>query len=238
MFCKTIRLFFFQIENLKRVTKRTKTPWPTKDAMDQIYDKKLWGGTEFDFYSGSGSHDINIVAPYVKTVITFLETHHNNLTVCDLGCGDFNIGKQLTKHTKKYIAIDIVESLIDRNKKLYQAENLEFHCLDISKDELPVADCIILRQVLQHLSNAEIMSTVKKLRNYKYIILTEHLPIGDFTPNKDIISGQGIRLKQHSGVNLLEAPFNFKVKNETVLGEYILENNALGQITTKIHTTY
>lgn len=219
------------------MAKRTKTPWPTKDAMDQIYDKKLWGGTEFDFYSGSGSHDINIVEPYVKAVISFLESQNNDLTVCDLGCGDFNIGKQLTKHTKQYIAADIVKSLIDRNKKLYQAENLEFYCLDIAKDKLPVANCIILRQVLQHISNAEILNAVKKLNNYKYLILTEHLPIGNFIPNKDIISGQGIRIKQNSGVNLLKPPFNFKIKNETVLSEHILESGK-GRIVTMLYEIF
>ena len=205
--------------------------------MHQIYELNLWGGTAFDFYSGSGSHDNEIVNPYLESIISFLEKHNRPLIVCDLGCGDFNIGKQLTKYSKKYIAIDIVKTLIDRNKKLYQADNLEFYCLDIAKDELPVADCIILRQVLQHLSNVEILSTVKKLSNYKYIILTEHLPIGDFTPNKDIISGQGIRLKQHSGVNLLRAPFNLEIKKEIVLNEYVVEHSK-GRIVTVLYEVF
>ena len=216
------------------MTKRIKKPWPTKDAMHQIYELNLWGGTEFDFYSGSGSHDPDIINPYLDVLTAFLESNNRALTVCDLGCGDFNIGKELTQFTKKYIAIDIVENLIERNKQLHQADNLEFHCLDIAKDELPTGDCIILRQVLQHLSNAEIERVVEKLANYKHIILTEHLPLGDFIPNKDIISGQGIRLKQNSGVNLLEAPFNLEVKTETILGEYILEHHK-GRIVTKLY---
>ncbi|GAL61011.1 class I SAM-dependent methyltransferase [Algibacter lectus] len=215
------------------MTKKAKKPWPTKDAMNQIYELNLWGGSEFDFYSGSGSHNPDIVNPYLDVLTAFLESHNKNLTVCDLGCGDFNIGKQLTQFTKKYIAIDIVENLIERNKQIHQANNLEFHCLDIAKDELPMSDCIIVRQVLQHLSNAEIKNVVEKLTNYKYIILTEHLPLGDFKPNKDIISGQGIRLKQNSGVNLLEAPFNLKIKTETILGEYNLEQHK-GRIVTKL----
>nr|WP_262922226.1 class I SAM-dependent methyltransferase [Algibacter sp. L4_22] len=202
--------------------------------MHQIYELNLWGGTEFDFYSGSGSHDPDIINPYLDVLTAFLESNNRALTVCDLGCGDFNIGKELTQFTKKYIAIDIVENLIERNKQLHQADNLEFHCLDIAKDKLPTGDCIILRQVLQHLSNAEIERVVEKLANYKYIILTEHLPLGNFTPNKDIISGQGIRLKQNSGVNLLEAPFNLEVKTETILGEYILEHHK-GRIVTKLY---
>jgi hypothetical protein len=89
--------------------------------------------------------------------------------------------------------------------------------LDIAAEELPSGDCAILRQVLQHLSNAEIKSVVEKLYRYKYVILTEHLPEKDFEANKDIISGQGIRLKKKSGVNITAAPFNFQVREEKQL---------------------
>lgn len=219
------------------MTKKVKIPWPTKDAMNQIYELKLWGGNEFDFYSGLGSHDTKIINPYLESIISFFNAHHSSLVVCDLGCGDFNIGKRLSKYTKKYIALDIVEKLIARNKKMFKADNLEFYCLDIAKDELPSADCIILRQVLQHLSNAEIQNLIKKLTVYKYIILTEHLPSGSFIPNKDIISGQGIRLKQNSGVNILEAPFNIKMKEVKILNEHILENGK-GQIVTTFYQVF
>ncbi|MFD0837458.1 class I SAM-dependent methyltransferase [Mariniflexile aquimaris] len=205
--------------------------------MNQIYELKLWGGKDFDFYSGFGSHNPEITQPYLEVIITFLESHNPALVVCDLGCGDFNIGKHLTRYTKKYYAIDIVENLVARNKNIFKEAHLEFHCLDIAKDQLPPADCILLRQVLQHISNSEIQQVVKKLHAYKYIILTEHLPWGNFTPNKDIISGQGIRLKQHSGVNLLEAPFNLKIKEATILNEHVLEQNK-GCIVTTLYTIF
>src|SRR5690606_4832800 len=95
--------------------------------------------------------------------------------------------------------------------------NLEFQVLDIAKEELPSGDCAIIGQVLQHSSNAEIKSVVEKLYNFKYVILSEHLPEGDFEPNKDIISGQGIRLKKQSGVDITAPPFNFKFREEKQL---------------------
>ncbi|WP_034042957.1 class I SAM-dependent methyltransferase [Wocania ichthyoenteri] len=219
------------------MTKKSKKPWPTKDVMCQIYEMHLWGGNHHDFYSGNGSHNPEIINPYLKTLITFLKSHNTPLVVCDLGCGDFNIGKHLTKYAKKYIAIDIVENLINRNKETFKEGNLEFLCLDIIKDEFPAAECIILRQVLQHLSNTEIQKVIKKLDAYKYIILTEHIPLGNFTPNKDIISGQGIRLKQNSGVNILELPFNLKVIDEKQLGEHILDDNK-GRIVTTLFEVF
>jgi hypothetical protein len=208
---------------MKEVSKKTKNSWPTKAAMEQVYELKLWGGNNSNFYSGSGSHETEIVKPYITAVTSFLRSFKTPISVCDLGCGDFNVGKELVVYTKKYVAIDIVAPLIAFNKEKFKESNLEFHCLDIAVADLPLGDCAIVRQVLQHLSNAEVQAIVNKLVNFKYLILTEHLPKGDFIPNKDIISGQGIRLKKKSGINLLVPPFNLKVKEEKQLIAYNLE---------------
>lgn len=214
--------------------KTPKKPWPTKAVMEQIYKKHLWGGNDFDFYSGEGSHDPKIINAYLEAITHFLKSHETPLVVCDLGCGDFNIGKQLTKYTKKYLAVDIVEILVERNKTLFKEDNLEFLCLDITKDELPKADCVILRQVLQHLSNVEIQKITKKLMDYKYAILTEHIPLDVFTPNLDMITGQGNRTKKNSGVDILQVPFNLKIKDRICLDVHIMENNK-GQIVTYLY---
>jgi len=197
--------------------KNPKKPWSTKDAMVQVYENNLWGGNSSGFYSGLGSHYPEVVQTYVKVISNFLENLETPPVICDLGCGDFNIGKKLVKYSKAYHAIDIVPDLIAHNKKTFQFNNLAFYTLNIAEDDLPTGDCAILRQVLQHLSNVEIQNIVEKLYRFKYVIITEHLPDNEFEPNKDIISGQGIRLKKQSGVNLLASPFNFKVKEEKQL---------------------
>lgn len=215
--------------------KKTKTPWPTKAVMNQIYAQHLWGGKDVDFYSGEGSHLDDIIEPYLSEVIAFLNAHGNKLTVSDLGCGDFNIGKHLMPFTSKYIAMDIADQLIERNKSLFNETHLEFRCLDISKDNLPKTEVAILRQVLQHLSNAEIKRIVSKLQYYNYICLTEHLPSGSFTPNMDIIAGQGTRLKYNSGVDLLANPFNLKIKDQKVLSKIALAHHK-GDIVTTLYS--
>jgi len=230
-FLKTLAVMMKEKENK---SKSIKKPWPTKEAMEQVYEMKLWGGSSSDFYSGIGSHLPEVVNPYIEVVISFLDSFQNELTLCDLGCGDFNVGKELVNYTRKYHAVDIVTSLIERNREKYREDHLEFHCLDIAIDELPSGDCALLRQVLQHLSNTEIQRIVSKLTDFEYIIVTEHLPEGDFIPNKDIISGQGIRLKKNSGVNLTAGPFNLKVKEETQLLSVIL-NGQKGTIVTTLY---
>lgn len=198
-------------------TNKMKKPWPTKDAMEQVYVNKLWGNTQAEFYSGYGSHDPNIVDPYITILRSFLTSLESPLVVCDLGCGDFNVGKELVKYAARYVAVDIVPALITHNEEKHKEENLEFHCLDIATDKLPPGDCAIVRQVLQHLSNDEVQCVLGKLMAFKHIILTEHLPQGDFEPNKDIISGQGTRLKKRSGLNVLAPPFNLKIKEQKQL---------------------
>ena len=215
--------------------KKKKQPWPTKEVMEQVYSMKLWGDNNSGFYSGEGSHKPEIINPYLKVVIEFLSTFKKPIKICDLGCGDFNVGKELVKYSKKYFAIDIVKDLIDYNKNNFKANNLEFYCLDITKDNLPYADCAIVRQVLQHLSNKDVQSVLSNLKNFKYVIITEHIPNGSFIPNKDIISGQGIRLKKQSGLEILKAPFNFKIKEEKQLLSINLNQNK-GVLVTNLYT--
>jgi len=213
------------MKNREDGSKKKRNPWPIKEVMEQVYAMKLWGGHTVDFYSGAGSHDSELVTPYINVLISFLTSFKSPITVCDLGCGDFNIGKELVKYTKKYISVDIVSDLIERNRKKFKEDNLEFHCLDVVADDLPEGDCALVRQVLQHLSNSEVQRIVDKLTDFKYVILTEHLPDGDFISNKDIITGQGTRLKKQSGIRLSCPPFNFKVKRERQLLSILVPGN-------------
>ncbi len=207
----------------------------TQEVMGTIYKKKAWGGRKHDFYSGLGSHLSKIVDPYVKKMLQFLGAFDPKLTICDLGCGDFNVGNRLVDYSAKYIGVDIVPELIARNKERFKDPKLEFRCLNIVTEDLPMADCILVRQVLQHLSNDEIVLVVDKLKKYKYLIVTEHLPKGDFIPNLNKRTGANIRLSENSGVVLTASPFNFKpMKQREMLQVHIKK----GQIVTTLYQNF
>ena len=57
-----------------------------------------------------------------------------------------------------YNGVDIVDELIEHNRKTFRHPNIRFHCMDAAKDnvDLPFGELLIIRQVLQHLSNADI----------------------------------------------------------------------------------
>lgn len=185
--------------------------------MRDIYLNKKWGGKKHDFYSGFGSHSRKVVKPYVKAIRRFFDSHQNKFVVCDIGCGDFNVGSQLVNSTSAYKAVDVVDELIVRNRNLYKNEKLTFDCVDIIKDKLPEGDCVLIRQVLQHLSNDDIEKVLPKLQKFKYAVVTEHLPKKEFTANMDKSTGASIRLSRGSGVVLHKPPFNLKAKKNTEL---------------------
>ena len=209
---------------------------PVEEIFSAIYRERKWGtNSDSDFSSGSGSHIPSVVSPYVSAVQGFLESLPCPPSVVDLGCGDFNVGKQLHPYCGRYVACDVVPALIRRNKDKFGDMQVDFRRIDIIEDDLPEGDIVFLRQVLQHLSNAQILRVVHKLYRYKFLVLTEHVPTNpDFPPNCDKATGSGIRLSQGSGVVLTEPPFLLSARSESVI---CTTNQSLAQYPGLIKTT-
>jgi hypothetical protein len=132
----------------------------------------------------------------------------------DLGCGDFHIGAQVRGAFGGYTACDVVPGLIAQNRLRHAALGVDFRCIDITTDDLPHAEVVMVRQVLQHLSNRDIAGFVSRIAGTcRWLVVTEHWPIEDrFVPNAIKPAGSDIRLAQNSGVVLAEPPFNLPVE--------------------------
>ena len=167
------------------------------------------GGALGEFCSGEGSSNNRIVNSYVAAVEEAIgASGMKDKTIVDLGCGDFTVGRRLLHLAKNYIGVDIVRPLIERNHVLYGAHTVSFQTLDIIKDELPPGDICFLRQVLQHLSNEQIITILKKLDLYNLVFITEHYPSQVVTrPNVDKVHGGDTRLENGSAVFLEQPPF-------------------------------
>jgi len=209
---------------------------PAVDVFTAIYKEAKWGAdARGDFYSGSGSHDPEIVRPYVDAVRGFLQALPSPPSLADLGCGDFNVGRQLRRYCGKYTACDVVPGLISRNQAQFRDADVDFRCLDITEDEPPEADVALLRQVLQHLSNAQILKVVPGLNRYKFLVLSEHLPAEPgFRPNLEKPAGAMVRLFLRSGVILTEPPFHLKVKSAKMI---CADAQAIGHCAGVVRTT-
>jgi len=203
------------------------SPKSNKDIFTEVYAQGLWGKSDDAgeaFFSGEGSHDPALLNAYVQVVATFLGLFGSKLDAVDLGCGDFHVGSKLRPLCQKYVACDVVAELIERNRRTYQDLDVDFRVVDAVQDELPEGDVIFIRQVLQHLSNAQIENIVQRLPGrYRAVVVSEHLPWHDFTANLDKPTGSTIRVGHPdgaSGVVLTEPPFNLSVRQDIRLLEF------------------
>jgi len=189
-----------------------KTKMDTKSIFERIYENKVWGESNGSrFYSGSGS-DEAYSSSYIQIVKEFINRNRIE-SVVDLGCGDFRIGSKICETGVSYIGIDIVSSLIAHHNEQYSSDKVKFIGLDIVKEKLPNGELCLIRQVLQHLSNGQIKKVVKKIKKYKFAIVTEHLPIDENSvPNLDKEPNGDIRLGMNSGVYLDRAPYNLRLE--------------------------
>jgi len=217
---RTIRRFEAIIFGMEREYKDKSN----SEIFDKIYSQGVWGKTEDGIYtSGSGSHSAKVIGPYIDVVKNFISDIRPKVIV-DIGCGDFNVGKNFAEDAEKYVAFDVSSVILQRNKEKYSSlENVEFLKLDLATDELPRGDVAFVRQVLQHLSNDDIKLFVDKInynKPFKFLIVTEHLPGNkSFKPNINKPAGPNIRNDINSGIILHEAPFGLQNKNYSELLE-------------------
>lgn len=205
---KVRRKIVFVIDNLVFKKKNR------QETFKYIYEKKIWGrGGVEPFYSGPGSCVESYVASYCKLIQSFI-AEHDIRQVVDLGCGDFKVASQWITEYIQYNGVDIVPELVNYNNEKYGKKNVSFSCLDIVTDDLPDGELCLIRQVLQHLSNSEILQILNKIKKYKYVIVTEHITAKEYAHkyNIDKEHGSCIRALKQSGVYLDEEPFNMKVE--------------------------
>lgn len=180
------------------------------EVFSEVYRCKLWGAGAGAFYSGPGSDPENASAYCDLVRDTASSIGSREITIVDLGCGDFRVGRQFLAPGIRYIGIDVVPELIAYNTRAFGGGAATFVCGDIVHDELPPGDICLVRQVLQHLSNAEIAKILDKLRAYEVSLITEHYPkdLSGWKANVDKPHGGDVRFGDNSAVFLDQPPFN------------------------------
>jgi 2-polyprenyl-3-methyl-5-hydroxy-6-metoxy-1,4-benzoquinol methylase len=208
-------VFHKEIIVLPLKTKRKLIDEDFKDIFTRIYKKNIWGGKKGEFYSGEGSHDPDLIDEYIALLRCIIQ--YNNITsICDFGCGDFNIMEKVVTDKIMYYGIDVVEELINHNNDIFGKKNINFKAADIvnvDANDLPEAEMLIVRQTLQHLDNKSIIILLEKFKKYRYILITEHIHCRPHIKyNIDKECGDDIR---RSGIKIEDEPFN--LKNTVVL---------------------
>ena len=177
-----------------------------------IYEKSLWGKSDEQFFSGTGSLPINSKV-YIEWINQFLKIK-NIKSIVDLGCGDFRVSKQLDLKDINYTGCDVVPQLIEHNNETFGNDKISFQQCNIIENPLPEGELCLIRQVFQHLSNKSILSTLQKMKKYKYILITDFQPHADTKKiNNDIPNFSGTRYVVHeTGLWLENEPFNQNIE--------------------------
>ena len=177
-----------------------------EDTFNTIYREGLWG-------EGSGPGSEGAWADgYIEFVRKFID-ENGIKSVTDVGCGDFRVGAKIIDMVEAYIATDVSDLIIERNKKTFDLHNVKFMKLNACVHDIPGADLVTIRQVLQHLTNAEIESILANVEKSgaKFCIIAEHLPTEKefIRPNIDLPShSAGVRSCIGSGVMIDQPPFS------------------------------
>jgi hypothetical protein len=197
--------------------------WHRRRAFQGAYGRAQWGLEEgAQFFSGAGSRGA-CADTYVACISKMLRSRSRHLDrplrIVDLGCGDFSIGRRLLTAAENvtYIGCDIVPELVQVHSAHVRDPRVSFQQLDIVADPLPDGDVCLVREVLQHLSNADVGRVLEKLAKYKEVYITEARPtILEGPANPDKPSGPGVRWDWRTGrgrgIELDQPPFNMRVE--------------------------
>ena len=159
-----------------------------KEVFDRIYRDNLWNGTES--MSGPGS-SVEATHPLLEALDGILSDKEIE-SVLDVGCGDGNWMPQLPG----YIGLDISGEAIERSQTRHPGRA---YILDTG-EPFPTCDLVIMRQVMQHLSLADGLKLLARVRESgaRWLLATSYR----MGANRDIVSGDGYH------INLEQAPFS------------------------------
>lgn len=167
-----------------------------KKIFNKIYEENVW-----EFGSGYGSIPEN-TEQYRWFLNNFIRTN-NIKTVLDVGCGDWQISRMMDWTGLNYIGVDVSDVVLN-NTKQFSSSYVKFIELDAVDDDLPSADLLIIKDVMQHWNMNDIFKFIPKLKTFsKALIINDPLNV-DFPYNVDIDAG-GYR-----PLDLSIEPFNLK----------------------------
>jgi hypothetical protein len=198
------------------------------DIFKNVYETCLWGNNNDPLYRGSSGHgsSIEINLPYIRALQNIIRNSSTEgpgqiRRIVDLGCGDWRCGRTIyddlmndSNLNIEYIGYDAYIGVVNANREKYPDYNFENIDIYNNREKLMDGDMCILKDVVQHWSNAEITTMLRYLydsKKYKYILLCnsanqtrdiEDIRTGDFRE----ISSKKYPLNQFPLVSLFYYP--------------------------------
>ena len=193
-----------------------------EERFERIYREKMWGANDENEGSSGGGSSLENARPYYEYLTKFLREHKIK-SVVDLGCGDWMLSRYIDWTGIDYVGYDVVGSVIDKNIQKYGSDTVRFVNANFLNIEIPAADLIICKHVLQHIPNKDVFCFIKLLSKYKHCLILNAMPMGQ--ENIDHPVTAEFPFWDDRGIDLTLPPFSIKGKH--VL-KYAQECNASG----------
>ncbi len=167
-------------------------------AFTEIFNNNGWQAWETRSGSGSTWQATRALLPKLAELFETCGIRE----LLDAGCGDVNWISDLTADLDLYFGLDVVEHLTRQNDRMlgHRARHF-FKTADIARDPLPKADVILCRNVLSHLSNAEISAALDNFfkSGATWLVATTH---------DEVVENQDTKTGVWRPIDLTKAPFD------------------------------
>lgn len=175
-------------------------PAELRDVFSRKYSSV---NSDWQGHSGPGS-DPNYTIGYRGFLETFIRSN-NIKTVVDIGCGDWQFTKYINFDGVNYLGLDVVDPVIMANQERYGGRNISFGRMPEQLSEAPQAQLLIIKDVLQHLTEQNIRSFIEiVLPKFQHCLLTNSYRRIQTPVNTPIRDG-GFRC-----LDLSASPFNLR----------------------------
>ena len=164
-------------------------------VFSSIYENKIWG----DKSSGDGSWDES--TEFYRQRLGEIIKKRKIKSVVDLGCGYWGANRLVDWQGVKYTGIDVVDVVLEANRKDCDCDGAEFIYGNARTCDIPKCDLIIIKDVMIHWSNEQIIEFLGRDFPAKYILI-----------NNDVVGSTDVNVDIHTGhfrcVDLAKEPFS------------------------------
>lgn len=139
-------------------------------AFQSIYATHEWKGGSL---SGPGS-DPERTLEFRNFLENFIESK-NIRSIVDFGCGDWTYAKLMDWKGAHYIGIDVVDTVVQRNRELYESARVQFLLRQSLDAPMPQAELFVAKDVLQHLPTEDVHKVLAIASSYQYCIFVNDI---------------------------------------------------------------
>jgi SAM-dependent methyltransferase len=175
---------------------------PHDQIFNFIYEANTWS-------AGSGLGSLPAATTSYRTFLADFIKNNDIRSVVDAGCGDWQFSQLMDWTRVDYVGID-VSSTVLKNTARFAKPGIRFVEGDVRTIDLPEADLLIMKDVLQHWSNADIISFIPRFGRFRFCLITNGAsPAVMRLLNADVTAGSW-------------RPVDLSLKPFLVAGKYVL----------------